>query len=142
VKRNLRRFDDRRRSDLWHRWLKRYWKNRLHGVPAGLERGEVEEMLEWLPLLSAVFEDAVGLAVGMPQVKLRHCSVVPDLESGDLPTQYPAAVARLLIWLAATGSPSYLWHSGRKLTDTLLSAGLPPDLEHKVRELVAELGLR
>ncbi|WP_299164112.1 SIR2 family protein [Accumulibacter sp.] len=142
VKRNLRRFDDRRRSDLWDRWLKRYWKSRLHGVPAALERGEVEEMLEWLPLLSAVFEDAVGLAVGMPQVKLRHCSVVPDLESGDLPTQYPAAVARLLIWLAATGSPSYLWHSGRRLTDTLLSAGLPADLEHKVRELVAELGLR
>ncbi|MQM29630.1 MAG: hypothetical protein CRU78_03400 [Candidatus Accumulibacter phosphatis] len=141
VQRHLRHFDESRKSNLWHRWLKRYWEDRLHGIPAALEGREIEEMLEWLPLLPPVFEEAVGLAVRMPQVPLRHCSLVPDLERCDLPTRHPVEVARLLIWLAATGSPSYLWHGGRKLTDTLLGAGLPPDLAHKIRVLVARLGL-
>ena len=37
-------------KEWWARWLKRYWENRLQGIPAGLDAGEVESMIEWLPL--------------------------------------------------------------------------------------------
>jgi len=136
----LRQMNESQQQELWQRWLKRYWKNRLNFVPTMLKQGEVARMLEWLPQLPAVFEEAVGLAVDMPPL-LQHCSVVRDLTEGKLPARHPAAVARLLIYLGCAQTPHSVWTRGHEIAERLLQAGLPPDLEHKIRELVARLGL-
>jgi hypothetical protein len=113
----------------------------LHGVPAVLERLEIEPMLDWLPHLSAVFEEAVGLAIRMRRLPLRHCSIVADLQKGELPALYPDAVARLLSYLGQCGLPGYIWHQGRELVDRLVLAGLPANVERDLHELLARLGL-
>jgi hypothetical protein len=141
VGRHLRGFDENQQREAWQRWLKQYWENRLDGVPAVLEGVEIEEMLEWLPHLSAVFEEAVGLAIRMRRLTLRHCSVVADLQKGELPALYPEAVARLLTYLGQCELPHYIWYQGRELVDRLVLAGLPANVERDLRELLARLGL-
>lgn len=43
---HLQNMTEAERQELWQRWLKRYWKNRLQGVPAGEpESGEIAHML-------------------------------------------------------------------------------------------------
>ncbi len=141
VGRHLHDFDANQQREAWQRWLKQYWEDRLQGVPAVLERLEIEQMLEWLPHLSAVFEEAVGLAIRMRRLPLRHCSSVHDLQKSQLPTTYPEAVARLLIYLGQCESPGYIWHQGRELVDRLVLAGLPANVQQDLRKLLARLGL-
>ena len=131
-----------RQQEWWGRWLKRHWGNRLQGVPAPLDSGEVEPMLGWLPDLTAVFPEAVALAIRMPQVPLQHGDVIYELSKSDsLVRKHPREVAHLLIYLGQSDSPGYVWHKGRELIDKLLQSGLPQELEQGLKELKAQRGL-
>ena len=131
-----------RQQEWWGRWLKRHWGNRLQGVPAPLDSGEVEPMLGWLPDLTAVFPEAVALAIRMPHVPLQHGDVIYELSKSDsLVRKHPREVAQLLIYLGQSDSPGYVWHKGRELIDKLLQSGLPQELEQGLKELKAQRGL-
>ena len=84
----LRNMDGTTQQELWQRWLKHYWQNRLDSVPPpALESGEMKNMLNWLPHLTAVFPEAVDLAVQMqmPQdISLRNCRVIYELNKSNL----------------------------------------------------------
>ena len=143
---HLRDVDEARQSEWWCRWLKRYWENRLQGVLARLESGEVEHMLGWLPDLTAVFPEAVDLAIRMldplpTEVLERGHGVIYGLsESDSLVRNHPQEIAQLLICLGRF-YPSPLWHGGQELIDKLLQLGLPRELEQKLRELKIKRGL-
>lgn len=141
VAHHLRGMDEAHQKEWWQRWLKPYWENRLQGVPAALEPGEVEHMLDWLPHLTAIFPEAVNLAIRMPKTPLQHCSVIYELRKSELSQQYPEAVAQLLIHLGESESPGYMWDEGRELVDKLLQTDLSPKLEEGLNELIAKLGL-
>lgn len=141
VKHHLRSMSEAQQREWWQRWLKAYWENRLQGVPAVLEPGEIERMLGWLPHLGVLFPEAVNIAIQMPQASLQHSSVVYELRESELLRRHPEAVARLLIYLGESDSPSYIWHEGRKLIDKLLESRLPSILENGLKELIAKLGL-
>ena len=141
---NLRRMDETRQREWWGRWLKRYWENRLQGVPAPLELGEVETMLGWLPALTAVFPDAVALAVRMPQVPLQHgYGLIDRLGNSDsLVGKHSREVAQLLIFLGRSDSPGYVWGDrGRQLIDRLLQSDLSNEMEQGLKELKVKKGL-
>ena len=141
---HLRRTDETRQQEWWGRWLKRYWENRLQGVPAPLEPGEVETMLGWLPALTAVFPEAVALAVRMPQVPLQHGYGLIDRlgKSDSLVGKHSREVAQLLIYLGWSDSPGFVWgDGGGALIDKLIQSGLPKDLEQGLKELKARKGL-
>ena len=77
-------------QELWQRWLKQYWENRVQGVPAILESGELENMLNWLPHLTTIFLEAVDLAVQMPtDIPLQNCRVIYEINESDLWQRYP-----------------------------------------------------
>ena len=119
-------------------------KNRLQGVPAPLELGEVETMLGWLPALTAVFPEAVALAVRMPQVPLQHGYGLIDRlgKSDSLLGKHAREVAQLLIFLGRSDSPGYMWgDGGGALIDKLIQWGLPKDLERGLKELKVRKGL-
>ena len=143
---HLRDVDEARQSEWWCRWLKRYWENRLQGVPALLESGEVGHMLGWLPDLTAVFPEAVALAIRMldplPTEELKHGQgVIYGLsKSNSLVRNHSQGLAQLLIHLGRF-YPSPLWHGGQELIDNLLQLGLPRELEQKLKKLKAEQGL-
>ena len=141
---HLRRMDETRQREWWGRWLKRYWENRLQGVPAPLEPSEVETMLGWLPALTAVFPDAVALAVRMRPVPLKHGYGLIDEfgKSDSLLGMHPRELAQLLIYLGRSDSPGYVWGDrGRQLMDRLLQSDLSNEMEQGLKELKVEKGL-
>ncbi len=139
---HLSRMDETRQREWWGRWLKRYWENRVQGVPTPLEPGEVETMLGWLPALTAVFPQAVALAVQMPQIPLQHGDVIYELSKSDsLVRRHPQDVSTLLIYLGKCDSPGYVWYKGTELVAELIQSGLPKKLEQGLKELKVRRGL-
>jgi hypothetical protein len=140
---HLRDMDEARQQELWGRWLKTYWENRVLGVPAVLQPGEIKRMLEWLPHLSAVFPEVVNAAIRMPSCALQHCSIIHNIAHSTLPSVYPVEVAKLLLYMEAQlEMPSYIWHGAKEIITILLKNGLPADIEQRLIELVASRGLQ
>ena len=137
----LRDLDDVRQREWWQRWLDRYWRNRLQGVPVALEPGEIEAMLRWLPHLTAVFSEAVNLAIQMPSLPLQHGWIMHELKKGNVIESHPEEVARLLIHLGKADSPPYVWYKkGQELIKELLQLDLSSHLKRGLKELLTKLG--
>ena len=140
---HLQNMAEAERQELWQRWLKRYWENRLNGVPAGeFESGEVANMLDWLPYLGTVFPEAVDLAVRMPQIPSRNCWIIANLskiDENDLWQRFPKWVAKLLIYLWGCNFSRYDWHSARDLIDQLLRLSISPKSKRELREIKVQL---
>ena len=139
----LQNMDEAEQQEWWQRWLKRYWENRLNGVPAGeFESGEVANMLDWLPHLTAVFTEAVDLAVRMPQIPSRNCwimVVLSKIDKNDLWQRFPEAVAKLLLYLWGCNFSRYDWRSARDLIDNLLSSNISSKLKEELEEIKVQL---
>ncbi|MXX39434.1 MAG: DUF4020 domain-containing protein [Gemmatimonadetes bacterium] len=129
---HLYRMDEARQQNYWQRWLKRYWQNRLEGVPKPLEPDEIKGMLKWLAHLTGVFSEAIDLAIKMPKIQGDAGGMLYGLEKGDLPDAHPEAMARLVIYLDL---PSY----DCELIHRILQSPLPPELKTKLQELDAKL---
>ena len=65
---HLRLIDPGPQQELWDRWLRQYWENRLNGTPTPLDPSEARVMLYWLPHLHDLFPEAVELAVQTPNL--------------------------------------------------------------------------
>ena len=138
----LQHMSEAEQQEWWQRWLKRYWENRLDGIPAALESGEVANMLDWLPHLTAVFTEAVDLAVRMPQIPSRNCwimVVLSKIDENDLWQRFPEAVAKLLLYLWGCNFSRYDWHSARALIDNLLSLDISAKLKEELEEIKVQL---
>ena len=139
--RDLHDMDNPRQREWWERWLKQYWESRLRGIPAPLDASEIEAMLDWLSYFDALFPAAVELAIQMPQARLKHGLITGEMVDGDLWSKYPEATAKLLVYLADSESPQWVWHRGGALIGKLLTLELPEDLQTKLTELAVRLGL-
>jgi hypothetical protein len=83
----------------WDGWLAKYWARRLDGIPTPVVGAETEQMLNLLPWLATSFADAVELAVRMPPGRLDHGVATWELKDSPLVTQFPEAMAKLLIFI-------------------------------------------
>ena len=135
----LQDMDEATQQELWQRWLKHYWQNRLESVPAALGHSEIENMLNWLPHMTAVFSEAVDLAVQMQEVQLENCWVIDRLNESDLSQYHPESVAKLLIYLWEGNLPRYIWISGRELIDKLLQLDISPEHKQELEEIKVQL---
>ena len=137
---HLGRMTEAERQEWWERWLKRYWKNRLQGVPAGEpESGEIAHMLNWLRHLTVVFSEAAGFAIQMPAAALRNCWIIQDLNESNLWQQYPELVADLLIYVWKC-DPTYTRSSrSHKLIDKLLPLDLSPKRKRELEAIKIQL---
>ena len=129
-------------QEWWQRWLKHYWENRLQGMLAALEAGEVAQMLEWLPHLTSVFPEAVDLAVQMTVGPSQDCWIIEALSISDeneLWQRHPESVAKLLIYLWEYDLPGHSWRSARDLIDNLLSSDISEQLKEELEEIKVQL---
>ncbi len=133
--------DDAKQREWWHRWLRRYWENRLEGVPAPLAADEIHAMLDWLPYLRGVYPDAVDVAIGMEPVSRENTLVIHQINQSELWQEHPQATAKLIIHLGRSELSSWAWEDGKALIENLLQTDLPENLKTKLSELSAELGL-
>ena len=140
VEYRLRDLDETAQREWWRRWLKRHWENRLQNVPPiPLDPNEVKHMLGWLPHLTAVFPEAVDLAVQMPRIPLQSYGVVYELEKGNLWQSYPEEVAKLLVYWGECALQEETWFSGVSLIDKLLESDISSELKQKLEELKVQL---
>ncbi len=137
----LRDLDEAAQREWWQRWLKQYWEHRLQGVPAGavLEDDEAKYMLDWLPHLTAVFPEAVDLAVQMRSIPLQNYSIIHELNEGDLWQSHPEEVAKLLVHWGKCDLQEDVWFSGMELINKIPQSDISPELKQKLEELKVQL---
>lgn len=122
---------------LWNAWLSRYWHDRLQGVFAPLEPGEIRQMLEWLPHLGEAFPAAVALATQMPAPPRDYSHLLLDLRESDLVDRFPESTASLLIYLAG----SLLAYQAADLAQLATRIrNIPEPLRRRLNEALARAG--
>ena len=135
--------DDSQQQELYTRWLRRYWENRLQGVPAQLIDEEIAEMIAWAPCFDSLFSDAVDLATKMPNndaIRGHHFwMALHRIHDKKIWHSHPKSTARFLLYL----KPAILaYHSPdkiRELIDNLRKMNLPPETDRALDELSIEL---
>ena len=137
----LRFLDEHKQEEWWTTWLKEYWGNRLIGVPTPLDAGEIETMIEWTTNLTAVYPEAVELAVRMPTVPMVRGVLIHQLAESNIPARFPEAVGKLLIRLGETDNPSYMWHGAKSIIDQLLQTSLEEVTRRGLKEIIAKFAL-
>ena len=138
---NLRPLENGPQQDLWDRWLRKYWENRLNGTPAPLDPSEATVMLYWLPHLQDLYPEAVELAVRAPSLSSNFGPATHLRGIKEKAESHPESAARLLIFLAEPDLPRHAWLGGTELIEKLLNQNLPEHLEHRLKEIRAEFGL-
>jgi hypothetical protein len=93
--------DNDAKANLWQRWLKIYWQERLEGRPLPLSAEETAEMIEWAPELAPVFPEAVGFICRSPYPEFDQSMAYYGLAKSPLLKEYPDSFAELLYFLAA-----------------------------------------
>ena len=139
VENQLRRMDEEQREGYWHNWLKGYWENRLDNVPAPFDAEEIKSMLNWLPLLTSVFPEAVDLAVRRLPSSLEDCLMLHDLGKNDeLMESQPEEVAKLLIRLGELALPRYQRDNASSVIEKILQREISSECEKELERLKAK----
>ena len=135
--------NDGQQRHWWKLWLKKYWQNRLRGIPGRLSEMESGIMLGWLPYLAGVFQEAVDLAVRTPADGATVDQLLMyTLKEDGLIDKYPEDVARLVAHLAKPDSGLYPgWVSDGAWMNDLLQTVKDPELKTQLKEAKLKLGL-
>ena len=129
-------------TDVWNRWLDRYWAQRISRSPLPLEQGELDGMLLWLPRLRPVFPAAVRRACSGPSPGGE--SYLYDL-LGELDwlADYPEPLADLLCFLLGHATrPFYACEDAVKLVKLVSDGGGPKRKLEQLCNRLCELGCR
>ena len=134
--------DDTKQRELWTRWLRRYWENRLQGVPAQLTDEEMVEMIAWTPRFSSLFPDAVELATKMPNSKAKYerplWMSLHRIQKKGIWRSHPESTAALLLYLKPLTLSYYSPGKIKELIDNLRKMNLPPETDRDLEELSIE----
>ena len=131
----LQEMSDSDKQELWQRWLKDYWQNRVFGRPAPLTSKEAELMLDWLPELNSEFPEAVNLAIQMPPPSLDNMRILACFVTNKTWEDHPEAVAKLLIYLWGCIIP--VWHRDTvpKIIAPLLETNISSELKQQLEDI-------
>ena len=138
MKSHLTSMSNESRRQLWERWLKLYWKNRLQGVPAPLNPHEVSDMLDWLPHLDEEFPKAVDLAVKMHKTTFEIGLILNGIEKSDIWQKHPETASKLLIYLVPCGLDGPNSSAVQDLAAKLLQSEISKKLRTELEALAAE----
>ena len=140
IGRILENMADPQKVELWNRWLKRYWQNRLVGKPAPLTQKEIEEMLRWPRDLTVVFDESVDLAVAMPNTALKHLGISGFIVDKDLAQRFPDGAAKLIEYLDRSETSPWDWHDTQPVFEALLQSEITVELKGRIQDIQARHG--
>ena len=141
IERHLRFLEESTQKQWWDTWLKGYWENRVTGIPTPLDGEEIETMIEWTTSLTAVYPEAVELAIQMPAVSMRRSILVRQLRDSDIPVKHPESVAKLLIHTGKEDHSYFMWHGARLIIEQLLQSPLDEDTKTGLQEILVKFNL-
>ena len=139
VTKYLQRMSDGEKLELWRRWLRDYWQNRLYGRPAPLTPNEANLMLDWLPELNTEFPEAVSLAIQMPLPSLQHTRILACLVTDKTWEHHPDSVAKLLIYLWKCNIPTHYIDTVPQIIAPLLESDISPERKQKLEDIRIQL---
>jgi hypothetical protein len=87
------------KTAVWNRWIGKYWRNRIEGIPVPLSADEVGRMVSWVVHLEPVFPEAVDAFCASPTAKLERDYIYYDLAQSDIGKRHPSSASRLLLRL-------------------------------------------
>lgn len=102
----LRRVSTETVEQLWARWMRKYWQDRLDSIPMQLTVEEASALAQWVPYLTQSMDAAVDLATAHPARLGEHADILLGLE--DKADHSPAALARLVAHLMQ-GTTTPFW---------------------------------
>jgi hypothetical protein len=141
VDRILRGLDDTQKIALWNDWLDAYWLGRIRGVPSRLEPAEAGAMVGWCTSLGPVFPRVVDRICQSPSPTFRFARVYYELGKSNLPTQYPDAVAKLLIHLLPCPDPNVFdFDELRRIVEALAASHADRHELFRICDELARLG--
>jgi len=134
---------DETKTGFWKRWLKKYWEDRIQGIPVPLSDGEVKEMAEWGGELESVFPEAVELICRGRVPHFEHTSLFRRLEEekANISTRYPEDLAKLLVHLTKhVQMPRYFCGELENLTERIITAGASSTIVRKLCDNLIAIG--
>jgi hypothetical protein len=132
-----------RKTEIWQRWMKPYWQERLQGRPCALSEKEAEEMVRWTLEMTPVFPEAVDMLIHGPAINggLKFGSAVHVLERNEMVVDHPEAVLQLLNWLLEQGDePRMIYNDVEKLLFRLPKKKSLLGLLNKICQRLMSLG--
>lgn len=126
-------------SDLWVRWLKKYWQDRIVNKPTPLDPQEVDQMVLWPIYLHSKFAEAVELLQQSPKFNLMMVDVKEDIT-----TEYKTAFTNtageyINLLLGALHRHDHQVQEIRALFSELLKNGLSHQVAEKIRSSLVKL---
>ena len=125
-------------NNLWLRWLKRYWNDRLIRKPAALASQEVTEMALWPLHLHGKFVEAVELLKRSPRLDRITVNVKEEINSKHKTLFTDATGEYLNLLLQSLSGGHHEVGAMRALFDELLALGLSSDIAERIRATLAK----
>ena len=136
IEERLRNINDNQHKEWWNSWLKKYWTNRLNGIPKKLCDKEIQAMVDWLPYLGDAFPEAVKLIKKSLPVVLEDVRIFYSLEDSTIPDSFPNELAQLLVSLGDCELEKFIWNGkGCDLIDKMVQANIDDNLKNKLENL-------
>lgn len=126
-------------KELWGRWMKDYWSERITGVLLALSEDEKEEMVLWSISLEPVFPAVVDKICATSAPSLKQTYLYTEFVEKRFATKYPIPLTRLLLHLLPKADKSFLhcWYVEELVRSLVGSAASSSDLllvcEHLAR---------
>ena len=127
------------KNELWQRWLKDHWKNRLDGVPVQMNANEAKHMIDWLADLKDVFPEAAELAIKMPLPSLENTRILSFIVENQFWESHPEPVAQLLIYLSECTTLRHYLNSTKEIVDALIGSDISSELLPDLEDIRAQL---
>lgn len=84
-------------SEWWNNWLKRFLGNRKKNKPTALKVEENQEIVELIPVLISVFDEAVEIICKGPLPSRLNSSFWYSLNEAHVASKHSKSMARLLV---------------------------------------------
>jgi len=135
----LENLPEKYRIQIWNDRLKKYWVERIRGIPIKLEFDEVSEMIEWLFPLQKISRDVIQQICSSPVPSQVGPTFFRRLKETNLPEIEPDAICDLLLRLAPR-SISLDWPDILDIIRGLIQKQVPKEKIHKACEALAKEG--
>lgn len=131
----LRRMDVPRRARVWDSWLKEHLSRRKNGIPSGLVKGEVWELLSLIPVMLPATREIVDVMLDFPiheAGRSNFAGIFHEVNVDDYPKEY----ARLMLYFDQCDLDPWEWNFNEEHVDKLIAnEDVPLDLRTKLEGL-------
>jgi len=135
----LENLPEKYRIQIWNDRLKKYWVERIRGIPIKLESDEVSEMIEWLFPLQNIAQDVIQQICSSPVPSQVRPTFFLRLKETYLPEIEPDAICDLLLRLTPR-SISWDWPDMLDIIKGFIQKPVPKEKICKACEALANRG--